>query len=74
MQFHIEINETKIHSWVNDDDDKWAESRQQYNSVQDKINILKGIPYHLERHQSTANRIYTNWLKTTMWAYSVTSL
>jgi hypothetical protein len=68
MQFHIEINEAKIDSWVHEDDPKWAAARQHYNSVQDKITILKDIPYYLERHQATADCIYTNWLQTTEWA------
>jgi GMP synthase-like glutamine amidotransferase len=68
MQFHIEINEAKIDSWIHEDDPKWAAARQHYNSVQDKITILKDIPYYLERHQSTANCIYTKWLQTTEWA------
>ena len=67
MQFHIEINENKIDSWVYEDDDKWAAARILYDSVQDKITILGGIPYHLAQHQATADRIYTNWLKTTEW-------
>ena len=67
MQFHIEINENKIDSWVYEDDPKWARSRQQYSSVQDKITMLNGIPYHLEQLQATANSIYTNWLRTTEW-------
>ena len=67
MQFHIEINEAKIDSWVHEDDPKWAEARQQYDSVQDKITMLNGIPYHLAQHQATADRIYANWLKTTEW-------
>jgi GMP synthase (glutamine-hydrolysing) len=68
MQFHIEINEVKIDSWVHEDDDKWADARQRYDSVQDKIGILSGIPFHLAQHQATADRIYTNWLKTTEWS------
>jgi GMP synthase-like glutamine amidotransferase len=68
MQFHIEINETKIDSWVNDDDPKWAQARQLYESVQDKITMLNGIPFHLSKHQATADRIYQNWLKTTPWS------
>ena len=67
MQFHIEINETKINSWVNDDDPKWIAARTQYDSAQDKITMLNGIHYHLAQHQATANRIYTNWLRTTEW-------
>jgi GMP synthase-like glutamine amidotransferase len=74
MQFHIEINENKIDSWVNEDDPKWADVRGLYDSVQDKIAMLSGIPFHLEQHQSTADRIYTNWLKTTEWADSVIKL
>lgn len=67
MQFHIEINETKIASWVYEDDDKWASARTRYNSVQDKITILSGIPFHLAQHQATADRIYSKWLQTTEW-------
>ena len=73
MQFHIEINEVKIDSWVYEDDPQWADARTRYNSVQDKIAMLSGIPFHLAQHQSTADRIYTNWLRTTDWN-SVTQL
>ena len=71
MQFHIEINEAKIDSWVDDDDDKWAQARQQYNSVQDRDTILNGIPTYLSKHQATADSIYRNWLKTTEWANKI---
>jgi GMP synthase-like glutamine amidotransferase len=74
MQFHIEINENKIDSWVNEDDPKWADARGRYNSVQDKITMLNGIPYLLAQHQATADHIYTNWLRTTDWADTVTKL
>ena len=68
MQFHIEINETKISSWVNDDDPKWTAARAQYDSVQDKITMLNGIHYHLAQHQATADRIYQTWIETTEWS------
>jgi GMP synthase-like glutamine amidotransferase len=68
MQFHIEINENKIDSWVNDDDPKWADARTCYDSVQNKIDMITGIPFYLAQHQATANNIYTNWLRTTEWA------
>ncbi len=70
MQFHIEIDENKIHSWVNDDDAKWTQARDQYDTVQDKIEMLAGIPYHLAQHQATADAIYRRWLSTTPWAVS----
>ena len=68
MQFHIEINETKINTWVNDDDPKWTQARQLYESVQDKIAMLNGIPFHLDKHQATADRIYQTWVETTEWS------
>ena len=71
MQFHIEITETKMQSWVAEDDAKWAESRSLYETVQDKISMLAGLPYHLAQHQTTADSIYKKWLSTTLWAGSV---
>lgn len=71
MQFHIEITETKMQSWVAEDDVKWAESRSLYETVQDKISMLAGLPYHLAQHQTTADSIYKKWLSTTPWAGSV---
>lgn len=68
MQFHIEINEVKIDSWVYEDDPQWADARTRYDSVQDKITILNGIQYHLAQHQATADCIYRKWLETTEWA------
>ena len=70
MQFHIEINEHKINSWVNDDDTKWTWAREHYDTVQDKVEMLAGIPFHLSKHQDTAKAIYTKWLSTTEWAVS----
>lgn len=63
MQFHIEINEDKIASWVHEDDELWAAARSQYDSVQDRISMLSGIPFYLAQHQATADCIYTRWLK-----------
>jgi len=71
MQFHIEITETKMQSWVAEDDAKWAESRSLYETVQDRISMLAGLPYHLAQHQTTADSIYKKWLSTTPWASSV---
>jgi GMP synthase (glutamine-hydrolysing) len=68
MQFHIEINENKIDSWVQDDDPNWAGARQQHASAQNKDTILTGIQPYLTKHQHTADNIYRHWLKTTEWA------
>jgi len=67
MQFHIEIDENKAKSWVEDLDAKWDQAVQDYDTVQNKEEILNGIALNLAKHQATANSIYTNWLKTTEW-------
>lgn len=71
MQFHIEINEDKMNKWVAEDDPKWAESRSQYKTVQDKLTMLSGLHYYLSQHQATADHVYKKWLSTTKWAGSV---
>lgn len=68
MQFHIEIDETKIDSWVKDDDDMWQNARFLYESVQTKDQILEGININLNKHKRTADSIYSFWLKTTEWS------
>jgi GMP synthase (glutamine-hydrolysing) len=68
MQFHIEINEHKINAWVNDEDAKWTQAQQRYDTVQDKPAMLAGIPFYLAQHQATADSIYSKWLSITEWA------
>lgn len=68
MQFHIEIDETKIQSWVAEDDPKWAAARCLHESVQSRETILQRTAQHLAAHKRTADHIYTRWLSTTPWA------
>lgn len=63
MQFHIEMDATKAQEWAQDEDSKWAHARTQYDSVQDSASILAGIETYLFQHQTTANHIYSTWLK-----------
>jgi len=67
MQFHIEIDENKVHSWVNDEDNTWYEAQKVYDTVQNKEQMIDGISQFLTVHQSTANSIYTNWLRSTIY-------
>lgn len=67
MQFHIEIDENKINRWVNEEDSMWESVTGKYQSVQNAEQILSGISQYLTKHQSTADIIYANWLKTTCW-------
>jgi GMP synthase-like glutamine amidotransferase len=68
MQFHIEINEPKIDSWVAEDDDKWMAARALFESAQSRQTILTRTADHIVQHQRTADNIYTHWLSTTAWA------
>ena len=67
MQFHIEIDEPKIDIWVSEDDDNWTEARQKYDSVQSKEIIIENTHRYIDKHKSTADKIYTKWLSTTIW-------
>ena len=68
MQFHIEIDENKAIAWVQDEDPKWEEAINNYDTVQNKDQIIEGIDPYITKHKSTANSIYKNWLKTTEWS------
>jgi GMP synthase-like glutamine amidotransferase len=68
MQFHIEIDQNKVQAWVNDHDPQWKQAQKQYDSVQNREQILADTPKYIEQHQKTADKIYTTWLKTTEWA------
>ena len=67
MQFHIEIDREKVVSWVKDDDAKWTESRQTYDTVQDAQTMVNEAEIYLQKHQQTADNIYKHWLSTTEW-------
>ncbi len=68
MQFHIEINQTKIDSWVAEDDASWAQARGLFESAQSRQTILDRTAQHIGAHNRTADHIYTHWLSTTEWA------
>lgn len=68
MQFHIEIDATKTHLWVADEDPQWQAAQQQYSSVQTRQAILAGIETNLQTHQRMARAVYHRWLQPTEWA------
>lgn len=67
MQYHIEIDEKKLDFWVSDKDSNWEQAQKTYDSVQNKEQMLRGKDIYLSNHKKTANKIYKNWLKTTVW-------
>ena len=62
MQFHIEIDDDKVHFWIEEDEEEWKNNRDLYESVHDRETILQGLCY-MNAHQKTADAIYSNWLK-----------
>lgn len=68
MQFHIEIDESKVESWVAEDDPLWESARANHKSVQSRDAILSGVNPYLMHHKNMANNIYTHWLSTTEWS------
>ena len=68
MQFHIEIDETKIAAWVAEDDPKWTQARTLHESAQSRETILERTAQYIAAHHRTADHIYTHWLSTTEWA------
>lgn len=71
MQFHIEMDEIKAREWASDEDPRWAEARDLYQTVQDSAAITAGIDLYLSQHQVTADHIYSHWLSTTPWTIYV---
>lgn len=70
MQFHIEIDESKIDYWVSDTKDThWQQCITEYDTVQDKTQILDGISKYIDKHKSTADVIYKRWLSFTDYKY-----
>jgi GMP synthase (glutamine-hydrolysing) len=64
MQFHIEIDEKKLNFWTDDKDPNWEKLSTMHKTVQNKQEMLDGSRYFMEKHQRTADKIYSNWLKT----------
>lgn len=67
MQFHIEMDRSKAHWWTEESDAEW-EAAQVYESVQTADVIRSGLDQYLQRHQRTADAIYSRWLSTANWS------
>lgn len=62
MQFHIEIDVEKTTRWAYDIDPVWEQAKIDYDSVQNKQEMLDGIDKYLSKHKQTADHIYNYWL------------
>ncbi len=62
MQFHIEIDETKLAVWLAEGDPQWAAAARAHPTVQTREGILAQAGRELAAHQRLADRIYGRWL------------
>lgn len=62
MQFHIEIDESKLQRWLEEGDGKWADAARDHPTVQTREAILSEVTQHISAHQHLADRIYSRWL------------
>ncbi|HEY6135854.1 MAG TPA: type 1 glutamine amidotransferase [Rubrivivax sp.] len=65
MQFHLEIDEAKLLSWVAEESVTWREAQAAHRSVQNATEILARRALHVGAHQRLADRIYRRWLAPT---------
>ena len=61
MQFHVELDETKLRQWCAAHDDRFI-SASRVPTVHGTQEMLDGIAKHLAAQQALADRIYRHWL------------
>ena len=62
MQFHIEMDASKVGAWVEEGDPLWDDARQRHPaSVQDLHTLVEQAPRVMPAHQALACRVYTRW-------------
>lgn len=62
MQFHIEMDASKVHAWTQEGDPLWDEAlRAHPRSVQGLRALLEDAPRVLPGHQALADRVYGHW-------------
>lgn len=63
MQFHIEIDPTKLRRWLDEGDPAWHAALQLHGrTVQDKAAILAQAEVRMQAHHQLADRLYGRWI------------
>jgi GMP synthase-like glutamine amidotransferase len=62
MQFHVEIDEAKLHTWATPAADARLAPVRQHASVQGSEAMLAGAKVQLASHQRLAARMYRHWM------------
>jgi hypothetical protein len=61
MQFHIEIDAPKLHTWLGEIDPAWELARGHLPSVQGRHAMLEALSTCLPAHMRLADRIFERW-------------
>jgi hypothetical protein len=62
MQFHIEMDASKVQAWIQEGDPLWNDARQRHpQSVQDLPALVEEAPRLMPAHQALARRVYGRW-------------
>jgi GMP synthase (glutamine-hydrolysing) len=62
MQFHVELDETKLLRWAADTDARYAQAHQHSSTVHAPAAMLADMQQRLAAQQALADRIYARWL------------
>lgn len=62
LQFHVELDETKLRRWAKLDSPQFRAMQRRHASVQSGSSMLAGMAQHLAPQQALADRLYTRWL------------
>jgi len=63
MQFHIEIDDTKLRTWLRAAGEHLADAHRRHPStVQSAEQMLLGMDSELAAHQALADRLYARWM------------
>jgi GMP synthase-like glutamine amidotransferase len=62
MQFHIEMDASKVQAWTDEGDPLWDDARQRHpESVQDLHALTEDARRRMPAHQALARRVYGRW-------------
>jgi GMP synthase (glutamine-hydrolysing) len=62
MQFHVELDESKLRAWTRAHDERFFASAA-VPTVQTGAQMLRGMAPHLAAQQGLADRIYARWMR-----------
>ncbi len=62
MQFHVELDESKLRHWAAPESAEFLEQQRRHANVQSGAEMCEGIARHLGAQQRLADRVYRRWL------------